>query len=239
MKKLAMALSIFPRRLSIVAFPSKVFAILMTVALASGQTIEPIPHQAARPTMDYRRIQKSITYGDSTIFLQSRKKGIKTNDLMIMGKDGVPRYLCHNPYFITDFCLSRRGILYYSEAGRDHGYAVGTRGHEFRLKQIDLKTVPEKIEPLLPGKTFSEPQRLELNHNEKLLCFADHFGMLHAISLMTGREMKIDLDGIDLDKIQGLYLSDDKRSFIAGVNTGTTERGAFIWKNRKFPLPAH
>lgn len=224
---------------SIIALPSKVCAVLMITVLVSCQTIETIPNQAARPTMDARRIEKSITYGDSTIFLQSRRRGIKTNDLMIMGKDSVPRYLCHNPYFITDFCISRRGILYYSEAGRDYGYAVGTRGHEFRLKQIDLKTVPEKVKSLLPDKTFSEPQRLELNHNQKLLCFADHFGKLHAISLATGREMKIDLDGIDPDKIQGLYLSDDKRSFIAGVNTGTTESGAFIWKNRKFPLPTH
>lgn len=224
---------------SIIAFPSKLGVILVITVLASCQTIEPIPNQAGQPSMDARRIQKTISYGDSTIFLQSRRKGIKTNDLIIMGKDGVLRYLCDNPYFITDFCISRRGILYYSEAGRDHGYAVGTRGHEFRLKQIDLKTVPEKVESLLPGQTFSEPQRLELNHNQKLLCFADHFGKLHAISLATGREIKVDLDGIDPDKIQGLYLSDDKRSFLAGVNIGTTDSGAFIWKTRKFPLPAH
>lgn len=218
---------------------SKICAMLVTVIVAACQTTEPIPHQAARPTMDAQRIQKSITYGDSTIFLQSRKKGIKTNDLMIMGKDGVPRYLCHNPYFITDFCLSSRGILYFCEAGRDHGYAVGTRGHEFRLKQMDLKAVPETVEPLLPDKTFSEPQQLELNHNEKLLCFADHFGKLHVISLATRREMKVDLDGIDPDKIQGRFLSEDKKSFLAGVNIGQTESGAFVWKNRTFPLPAH
>ena len=232
MKKFAIARSLIP-------LPSKVSALLATLFLASCQTIEPIPYQAASPSMDSRRIQKSITHGDSTIFLQSRKKGIKTNDLMIMGKDGVPRYLCHNTYFITDFCISRQGILYYSEAGRDEGYEVGTRGHDFRLKQIDLKAVPEKIKPLLPNKTFSEPQRLELNHNEKLLCFADHFGKLHAISLATGREMIIDLDGIDPKKIYGLHLTDDKRSFIALVNIGTAANGSFIWKKRMFPLHAH
>ena len=189
--------------------------------------------------MDSQRIQKSITYGDSTIFLQSRRKGIKTNDLIIKGKDGVLRYLCHNQYFITDFCISRRGILYFCEAGLDYGYEVGTRGHQFRLKQIDLKAVPEEVEPLLPDKTFSEPRRLELNHNQELLCFAEHFGKLHVIALDTRREIKISLDGIDPEKILGLYLSEDKKSFLADINTGETESGAFIWKRRKFALPTH
>ncbi len=209
------------------------------MVLASCQTIEPIPNQAVRPTMDSQRIQKSITCGDSRIFLQSRRKGIKTNDLMIMGKDGVPRYLCHNQYFITDFCISSRGILYFCEAGLDHGYAVGTRGHQFRLKQIDLKAVLDKVEPLLPDKTFSEPQRLELNYNQELLCFADHFGKFHVIALATRREIKIGLNGIDPEKIQGLYLSDDKKSFLAEIKTGKTESGAFMWKKHKLPLPAH
>lgn len=212
---------------------------IVIMMLASCQVTEPIPPQSAVAAVHSGRIQKSLTYGDSTIFLQSRKKGIKTNDLIIMGKDRVPRYLCPNPYFITDFCISRQGMLYFCEAGRDHGCEVGTRGHEFCLKQIDLKTDPKKVKPLLPGKTFTETQKLELNHNETLLCFVDHFGKLHAISLADGREIKIDLDGIDPEKICGLYLSGDKRSFLTLAKTGKTESGSFTWELREFPLPAH
>ena len=199
---------------------------------------ECIPDQAAEPVMDPRRIQKSVPYGSSTVFLQSRRKGIRTNDLMIRSEDGALRYLCRNQHFIADFCISSRGILYFSEAGRDHGHAVGTRGHDFRLGQIDLKTVPGRIEPLLHDRTFSEPRGLELSRNQELLCFADHFGKLHVVELAGRREIDIGLDGIDPDRVHGLCLSTDKESFLVLVNTGQYESGAFVWKKGRFPLPA-
>jgi len=213
-------------------------ATLMPLVVASCRVTEPIPAQAAEPSKDSKRIQKSITHGNSTIFLQARRKGIKTNDLILEAKDGSLRYLARNQFFITDFCISNRGILYYCEAGMDYGYEVGTRGHDFRLKRIDLKDESAAIQPLLPNKSFSEPQQLELNHDQKLLCFATRFGDIHIIDLATRREIDIDLNGIEPGKVCGHRLSADKKSFVASINTGTAEGGAFIWKKREFPLPA-
>ena len=212
-------------------------AILVTLVASNCQVRESIPARAAEPRKDARLIQKSVTHGGATVFLQARRRGIKTNDLILEAKDGSLRYLALNPFFITDFCISDEGMVYFCEAGMDHGYEVGTRGHDFRLKRTNLKDGSATAQPLLPDKSFSEPNRLELSHDQRLLCFATRFGDIHIIDVAMKREIDLDLNGIDPAKVCGHQLSADGKSFIASVNTGTAAGGAFLWERRGFPLP--
>lgn len=213
------------------------FCCLVAMVLASCLSKEVIPPRAEVAVKRPDRIQKSVLFGTSKIFLQTRKKGILTNDLMMEAEDGAVRHLSDNRYFISDFCVSGKGVVYYVEAGLDRGYEVGTRGHDFKIKKIDLNHRPYRAESILSDRSFAEPNKVELSRDQRLLCFATRFGDIHIIDLNTLEDIKILPGGMVPAKVCGFWLTPDKTGFKVSVQTGSDASGAYIWEERVLPLP--
>lgn len=197
-----------------------------------------LPTRSGMPVKNSEMIQKSVVHGGSTVFLQSRKKGILTNDLMMESPDGSVRYLSDNRFYIKDFCITKGGMLYYIEAGEDYGYMVGTRGRDFRIRNINLNDWQYRIEPFLADRIFVEPSQLELSNDQRLLCFATRFGDIHVIDLDTRREINIIPQDMDPKKVLGHKLTPDKKAFRVQVHTGVDNSGKFLWETRTLPLPS-
>ena len=169
----------------------------LLVSCGTALLRESIPERSVVIEKVKNRVQKSIKYKSSTIFLQSRRRGIKTNDLIIENEKGELRYLSNNRFLIQDFCISRDGKLCYVEAGRDIGYEpmTGIRSSMFRIKQIDLNGKKYEITDFYPDKDSQlriyRPYKLELDDEEKYICFATDFGEIYVIDLSSKTRINI------------------------------------------------
>ena len=129
-------------------------------------------------------------------------------------------------------------MLYYIEAGHDIGYEpfAGVRSSKFTIKYIDLNSKNYKIKNLLLNKNFLRPTKLELDLEERFLCFATDFGDIHVIDLLSKKEINILPSNIDSENVHGEYLSPDRKSFIVSINVGTDSNANYIWKKHKIDL---
>jgi len=217
-------------------------ALLTLLFLISCANVEPIPERSETIEKDISKIQKHIVYQDAIIFLQSRMKGIRTNDLIIQGKNSELSYLSDNKFYIQDFCITKDGILYYIEAGRDSGSEplAGVRSSQFTIKHINLNSKKYEIKDFFPDKgsqlTIKRPKNLELDSQEKLICFATDFGEIYVIDRFSKQEINILPPNTDPRIYNGKHLSLDRKSFVVNINMTPNTNGRYIWKRHSINL---
>jgi len=217
----------------------KTMKTIRNILMVGGLTVLFVAGQEAIQQLDEKpKVIKSVDYNGATIALRTTKG--KSNVLVLRKQGAAEKNLSNNKLFIQDFCVSKGGVIYYAEAGRDQGFEpeIGTRSGDFSLYRVDLKAKDQEPIKIVVKelKELSRPKKIELSHDEKFLCFATDFGDIYVLDLKQNKLVDILPDLYPAEDVHGFFLTKDRKQFFVKVRTHTKQCGTFNWDDYTIDL---